>query len=374
MPERTLDVAAPGTGSPLVDGILQGTAPPAVRLAAARGALPLPRPVLFRLLVALTGAAEEEIRTAAASSLKGWPREEIESIAADPACSPDVLSFLVDWEGCDGELLAIVLANASLPVDVLIGVATAYTSERIDLLLANQTLLIRSPALLEAIERNTSASPLHRSRVDEIRRHFLGAPPADDRKSALSPPGSSALQGTPATVSAPAAGAAAAPGAPVTAPPDEGSADLLAHEGVMQRILKLNVGEKIVLAARGTREERTILIRDSNRSVQDAVINSPKISDSEVETIARMRNVNEDILRQIAANRDWIKSYTIVLGLTTNPKTPLGISLGLLSRLTLPDLKVLQTDKNVSDALRRSARRAVELRVNKGGGSSKKGH
>jgi hypothetical protein len=356
-----------------VDGILQGTAPHAVRLAAARGALPLPRPILFRLLVALTGAAEEEIRTAAGSSVKGWPREEIESIASDPACSPEVLSFLVDWEGCDGELLAIVLANPSLPVDVLIRAATAYTSERIDLLLANQTLLIRSPALLEAIERNASASPLHRSRVDEIRRHFLGGSPGDDRKSAppvQGPP----LHGSADAVSAPAAMAPTAAGPPVLAPPVDGSTDPLLHEGVMQRILKMNVGEKIVLAARGTREERTVLIRDSNRSVQDAVINSPKISDSEVETIARMRNVNEDILRQIAGHRDWMKSYTIVLGLASNPKTPLGISLSLLSRLTLPDLKVLQTDKNVSDALRRSARKAVELRVNKGGGSSKKGH
>jgi hypothetical protein len=127
--------------------------------------------------------------------------------------------------------------------------------------------------------------------------------------------------------------------------------------------MRLNVGDKIQLAYRGTREERAILIRDTNRSVQEAVLSSPKITESEVEAIARMRNVGEDVLRQIAANRDWMKSYAVTAGLATNPKTPLGVSMSLLSRLTTRDLKTLQTDKNVPEALRRQAQKAVQARA-----------
>src|SRR5262249_41259919 len=131
---------------------------------------------------------------------------------------------------------------------------------------------------------------------------------------------------------------------------------------------------KIALAAKGTREERSILIRDSNRSVQDAVINSPKLTENEIETIAKMRNVNEDILRQIAGHRDWMKAYSVVHGLATNPKPPLAVAMSLLSRLTTHDLKVLQTDKNVPEAVRRMARKHVEARVTKPGSAGRSGH
>jgi len=92
-----------------------------------------------------------------------------------------------------------------------------------------------------------------------------------------------------------------------------------------------------------------------------------------VDAIARMRNVSEEVLRRLAANRDWVKAYSVVQGIATNPKTPLGISLKLVSRLNTRDLKTLQNDKNVPEALRRAAAKAVQMRIT-GGGGGPRGH
>lgn len=124
----------------------------------------------------------------------------------------------------------------------------------------------------------------------------------------------------------------------------------------VQRIAAMTVAQRIVLAMRGTREERTILVRDPNKIVAVAVLSSPKLADAEVEHIARMASVPEDILRIIATTRAWIKNYAVVAALTRNPKTPVALSMNLLSRLTDTDLRLLSTDRNVPDVLRVTAR------------------
>ena len=96
--------------------------------------------------------------------------------------------------------------------------------------------------------------------------------------------------------------------------------------------------DRLKAAVKGTREMRAILIRDSNKMIASAVLSSPKVSEPEVESFARMANVSEDVLRVIGSNRAWLKNYGVVLGLTKNPKTPLGLSLNLMSRLNDRDL------------------------------------
>jgi hypothetical protein len=118
----------------------------------------------------------------------------------------------------------------------------------------------------------------------------------------------------------------------------------------------LPVTERMKLALRGTREQRAVLIRDGNRLVAAAVLSSPKLTDSEVESFARMGNVSEDALRIIGTSRSWTKHYAIVSALTRNPKTPPAISMRFLPRLVMRDLKLLATDHNVSEAVRLAAR------------------
>ena len=134
---------------------------------------------------------------------------------------------------------------------------------------------------------------------------------------------------------------------------DEGTA--------LQRLSKMNVPQKVQRATKGSREERAILIRDPNKMISLAVLSSPKLTISEVEAFARAGNVAEDCLRTIAFCRAWMKNYNVVAALTRNPKTPVAISMNLLSRLTEKDLRVISTDRNVPDVLRVTARKKLVL-------------
>jgi hypothetical protein len=143
----------------------------------------------------------------------------------------------------------------------------------------------------------------------------------------------------------------AAPAVDSTEGEEEGS--------TLQRIAAMTVAQRLTLATKGSREERAILIRDPNKIVAAAVLSSPKVTETEVESIARMANVSEDVLRIISMNRAWMKNYPVALALVKNPKTPVAISMNLLARLNERDLKMISTDRNVADLLRITARKKI---------------
>ncbi len=146
-------------------------------------------------------------------------------------------------------------------------------------------------------------------------------------------------------------------GEPDTPAPHTGTADK--GMSALERIAALSPGQRLALAMRGTREERAVLIRDPNKIVAVAVLSSPKITDAEVENIAKMANVSEDVLRIIGHARAWMKNYPIASALSRNPKTPVAIALNLLPRLLEKDVKALTNDRNVSDVVRLAAKRRL---------------
>jgi hypothetical protein len=127
----------------------------------------------------------------------------------------------------------------------------------------------------------------------------------------------------------------------------------------VQALATMTFPQRLKAAMKGTREQRAVLIRDPNKLIASSVLSSPKVSLPEVEAFARMQNVSEDVLRIIGNNRAWLKSYGVVVSLTRNPKTPLAMSMTLMGRLTTKDLQKLSVDRNVSEALRISARKKV---------------
>ena len=133
------------------------------------------------------------------------------------------------------------------------------------------------------------------------------------------------------------------------------------ERSALQRLQAMNVPQRLARATKGTREERAILIRDPNKMIATAVLSSPKLSESEVEAIAKMANVSEDVLRVIANTRGWMKNYAIASALVRNPKTPLAVSMNLLGRLNEKDLRTLSTNRNVPDVLRTTARKKLVL-------------
>ena len=128
---------------------------------------------------------------------------------------------------------------------------------------------------------------------------------------------------------------------------------------MMQRVAMMGMGEKLKAAFKGSREMRAILIRNPNKMLSAAVLSSPKVTDSEIEAFTRMTSVAEDVLRTIGSNRAWTKNYGVVVGLTRNPKTPLAMSLNMMSRLADRDLTMLAVDRNVPEPLRIAARKRL---------------
>ena len=133
----------------------------------------------------------------------------------------------------------------------------------------------------------------------------------------------------------------------------------VARASVLHRIAAMTVAQRMALAMKGTREERALLIRDPNKIVGVAVLSSPKLSEGEVESIAKMSSISDELLRIIAHTRGWVKNYGVVLALARNPKTPVAISMNLLARLQDRDLKLLSTDRNVAEIVRITARKKV---------------
>ena len=131
------------------------------------------------------------------------------------------------------------------------------------------------------------------------------------------------------------------------------------RESVNQRVANMGFVERLKAAVKGTKEMRAILIRDPNKMISAAVLSSPKVTEQEAAGFARMASLSEDVLRAIGHNRAWLKNYGVVLGLSRNPKTPLAISLSLMSRLQDADLAKLSVDRNVPEALRLAARKRV---------------
>jgi hypothetical protein len=131
------------------------------------------------------------------------------------------------------------------------------------------------------------------------------------------------------------------------------------RESMVQKIAGLGFTQRLKAAIKGTREVRAILIRDPNKMISTAVLSSPKVTEQEAAAFARMASVSEDVLRAIGANRAWMKSYAVVVGLARNPKTPLAMSLNLLARLQDRDVQGISIDRNVPEPLRIAARKKL---------------
>jgi hypothetical protein len=369
-----------GSANPFVDQFRRGGVPRDLRLMAAQGALPLKPADLIELLHHLMRDAEEEIRTTAAATLGALPVDELLPILKDRETPAEVLAWGFSARE-EQELREVVLQNTSLPDEAIEALVASLPENQAELVVINQVRLLRRTSLLEALEKNPYLNRDQRRRLMELRQTFhIGEKEAQP----TAPP-------APAPAPAAAAGAAAGAGGPAgEAPPqpepppeevtfasaDEAVVRYLTEEerqhgdrvSAVQRLYRLNTADKVVTALKGNREERAVLIRDPNRIVATAVLGSPRVTESEIESFAGMKNVSDEILRQIGASKEWTRHYGVVASLVRNPRTPLAISLGMVSRLNPKDIKALAVDRNVPEAIRKHAQKFVRTVPGQQGG------
>jgi hypothetical protein len=130
-------------------------------------------------------------------------------------------------------------------------------------------------------------------------------------------------------------------------------------ESLYGQIMKMSVSEKIKLATVGNREARNILIKDSNRLILNAVINSPKITEEDALMFASNRSLSDEVIKLITLKKEFLQNYKIKLAVVTNPKTPPTISLKLLNHVMEKDLRSIAKDKNVNPLISRQAIRVL---------------
>ena len=347
---------------PLVEKILAGTAPEAIRMTAARGALPLPLHDLIYVQVCLLNDTLPGVVQAAGESLSKMADEALLALLSDAACDPIVLDHFARSGRLAGAALEAAVAHPEIMDATLEALAATAPEDTLNLIVTNEVRIIKSPRLLEVLRANPNLSADNRRRLTELERDFVGKEQLRVREA---PP--AAAEGVPedSVAAAPEGTEATADQAapPVMTEEEERRfEEELRKTPTFQRIMKMNVAERVQLAMKGNAEERAILIRDTAKLVAHQVLKSPKLSDNEICGFARMRNIHEDMLRVIASRKDWTKTYATVHALVRNPKTPPGLTLQFLPRLGNRDLKMVVGDKNIPELVRRQARNLFLVR------------
>ncbi len=345
--------------NPLIEQFRRGGVPRDLRLMAAQGLLPLKPEDLVEMWTDLVADADEGVRAAAVHSLRGFPPAELLPILKSRETPAAVLSWAVTHRS-ERELREVTLQNTSLPDETIEALAPSLSQELAELVVINQTRLLRRTSLLVALESNQGLSNDQRRRLRELRETFRVG--QADEPAAAPPPAA------PAPAPAPPPAPAPEPEPEVQLTEAEARARYLTVEeqgqadkvNVVQKIYTMNTAEKLITALKGSREERAILIRDPNRLVSSAVLGSPRITEAEIEAISGMKNVSDEVLRKIGTDRDHVKRYAVVSNLVRNPRCPIGIALTLVPRLNPRDLKGVSVDRNVPEAVRKHATKFVK--------------
>jgi len=358
------DQPTPAGAPPIVDRILSGSAPIALRLAAARGALPLPRATLARLYLHLQNDPDESIRTAAATSLGELTPELIIEVLDDPGCDGEVIRHFASRGARDETIAERIAFHANTGPDALAVLATEGTAGVLDLVLTNQKRLIGTPGLIDRLSVNPALRHDQRGRLLDLIDRFVnveeeadGSVPGDPEMDTVSP--EELARFLDVDVGELYASSEIIDGE------EFAQSEELVVRSAYKKILMLNTAQKAILAMKGGKEERTILIRDTNKVVSLSVLKNRRLTEQEVESIAAMRNVSDEVLRQVGTNREWAKTYAIMANLVRNPRTPPAISTNFVGRLNPRDIKLIAGDRNVPEIIRKMAKRTIELREQK---------
>ncbi len=280
------------------------------------------------ILAVLASDADEMVANRAQDAILSQPLETfVEALKREHAI-PALFSYaarnLADKPGvCDA-----MVQNKNCSAEHLVPVVRHLSALGIQALMEELDRISESPALAAALEHSTSLTIDQKNQL-----HELHGPDNLIDEAAL-------------------AEAAAAV-----------ESDLARRQTLIQRLAKMTVAQRVQFAMKGGSEARRTLIRDNNKVVQRAVLQSPRLTDQEVEAFAAMSSLTDEILRLIANNRNFRKNYTVVRNLINNPKTPLDVSLHMLPMLNAVDLKRLTTNKNVPETLRTTAMKLQRTRA-----------
>ena len=280
------------------------------------------------ILAVLAGDSDEIVSARAQDAILSQPVESFVEALKREQVLPALLAYaaknLADKPGvCDA-----MVQNKNCPAEQLVPIVRHLSTLGIQALMEELDRISESPALASALEHSSSLTVDQKNQL-----HELHGPDNLIDETAL------------------AEAAAAA------------ESDLARRQTLIQRLAKMTVAQRVQFAMKGGSEARRTLIRDSNKVVQRAVLQSPRLTDQEVEAFAAMTSLTDEILRLIANNRAFRKNYSVIRNLMNNPKTPLDVTMHMLPMLNAIDLKRLTSNKNVPETLRTTAAKLQRTRA-----------
>ena len=337
-------------------------APLDARLMAASGALPLLPPQLLSVLVALTLDPDAGVKDKALTSLRGLPERVVEP-ALGEKLHADVLATCAELYRDNSARLERIALNPGTTDETCTYLATLPHSRVVEILSHNQVRLLRCSPLVEALGENPLTGM---ATIDRI-LHFLGVERGEMEEpepESSGEPIPTAPPPDPNTGDEPAVDLDDASEIPKEliedAPADLPEAEQQERsQNIQARVGKMSIIERVKLARLGNVDARAVLIRDRNKLVAAAAIRNPKITGNEVEALARARNLCDEVMRILANNQQWTRSYPVKLGLTMNPKCPPQAAVKFLNYLTDRDLGAIMRSRDVPGTISTQARRIL---------------
>ena len=302
----------------VIEDLRHDRAPRERKLAVCSTGAHLPPADRAEILAVLASDADEMVAERAGEALLSQPLESfLEAIkreSALPAVFAYVARNFADKPGIGDALVQ----NKNCPAESLVPVVKHLSALSLQALMEDLDRISGSHALAAAIEHSPVATVEQKNLLHELR-------------------GGTADEAALAEAAA------------------EAEPDTAKRQTLLQRLAKMTVAQRVQFAIKGGSEARRTLIRDSNKVVQRAVLQSPRLTDQDVEAFASMSTLTDEILRLIANNRKFRKNYVVVRNLLNNPKTPLDVSLHMLPIVNAMDLKKLASNKNIPETLRTTA-------------------
>jgi hypothetical protein len=310
----------------VLDDLRHGRAPRERKIAVCTTGAHLPPADRAEILCVLADDPDEMISTRAQEALLSVAPEVILEAIKRETAIPALFSYAAKKIQRTPGLAEAMASNKHCPAEFLVPMVPYFSPAIVQHLLEELDRITAHPPLALLLENSAFVTPEQKKILEDFRSTAIDAVHLAD--------------------------------AVAEAEPDTGR-----RQTLLQQIGRMTVAQRVQFAMKGSSEARRTLIRDSNKVVQRSVLQSPRLTDQEVESFASMANLTDEILRLIANNRIFRKNYVVVRNLINNAKTPLDVTLHMLPILNAVDLKKLSMNKNVPETLRSTALKLQRTRA-----------
>lgn len=377
----------PGPAQKILDP--QGPAP--LRTMAAKGLAPGLKPAQLLSLVVVLAQGSGGVGETAQGTLAALPLPLLNGALAAPGIQPGVLDAVAPFYGRDPAIAEKILLYPTIAPETVVRLAAVASEAVCELIATNEERLLAHPAIIEKLYLNKNTRMSTADRILELavrnKIELRGIAAFEEAAAAIADeliaepteePSFDDVQFNDADKLA----------AELKLAPDEDTHQLDEETG--KEVVKENAkplhaiwtelrppakirllqlasikeyderGREIGETRVDAKAVRLLGVRDANPLVAVAAIKAPGMGDNEVVRIASMRNICEDVLREIANNREWTRHYMVKLNLVANPRTPFGHSSKFVMHLRDSDLKNVAKSKDVPGAVQTAARQQLQ--------------